>query len=148
MSESNNSSASEFMDEFRQNLFVKEVYAFTPRGKLLILPEKATALDFAFEIHSQIGIHCLGAKVNQKSEPLSYQLHNGDQVEISTSHKQRPTAEWSNYVITTKARSRIKDFSRDDKRAKAEDGRFILEKRMELIGVPNTQENFNRLSAF
>jgi len=148
MLESNNSSALEFMDEFRQNLFVKEVYAFTPKGKLVILPDKATALDFAFEIHSQIGLHCLGAKVNQKLEPLSYPLHNGDQVEILTSHKQRPTQEWLQFVITTKARTRIKDFLRDDKRAKAEDGRFLLEKRLELIGVPFTQENFNRLLAY
>ena len=148
MLESNNSSALEFMDEFRQNLFVKEVYAFTPKGKLVILPDKATALDFAFDIHSQIGLHCLGAKVNQKLEPLSYQLRNGDQVEILTSHKQRPTAEWLKFVITTKARSKIKEFLRDDKRAKAEDGRFMLEKRLELIGVPFTQENFNRLLAY
>ena len=148
MLESNNSSALEFMDEFRQNLFVKEVYAFTPKGKLVILPDKATALDFAFDIHSQIGLHCLGAKVNQKLEPLSYPLRNGDQVEILTSHKQRPTTEWLNFVITTKARSKIKEFLRDDKRAKAEDGRFLLEKRLELIGVPFTQDNFNRLLAY
>ena len=148
MLESNNSSALEFMDEFRQNLFVKEVYAFTPKGKLVILPDKATALDFAFEIHTEIGLRCLGAKVNQKLEPLSYPLHNGDQVEILTSHKQRPTAEWLHYVITTKARSKIKDFLRDDKRAKAEDGRHLLEKRLELINVPSTQENFNRLLAY
>jgi guanosine-3',5'-bis(diphosphate) 3'-pyrophosphohydrolase len=148
MLETNNSSALEFMEEFRQNLFVKEVYAFTPKGKLVILPDKATALDFAFEIHSEIGLHCLGAKVNQKLEPFSYQLRNGDQVEILTSHKQRPTPEWFNYVITPKARSKIRDFIRDDRRAKAEDGRFILTKRLELIGVPFTQENFNRLLAY
>ncbi|AWM32982.1 RelA/SpoT family protein [Hymenobacter nivis] len=143
--ETNNSSALEFMDEFRQNLFMKEVYVFTPKGKLIILPDKATALDFAFDIHTQIGMHCLGAKVNQKLEPLSYQLHNGDQVEILTSHKQRPTEEWLTYVSTSKARSKIKEFLRDDKRAKAEDGKFILEKRLELIGVAFTQENFNRV---
>ncbi|WP_035562741.1 RelA/SpoT family protein [Hymenobacter sp. IS2118] len=145
MLESNNSSALEFMDEFRQNLFVKEVYAFTPKGKLVILPDKATTLDFAFEIHTEIGLRCLGAKVNQKLEPLSYPLRNGDQVEILTSHKQRPTTEWLNYVTTPKARSKIKDFLRDDKRAKADDGRHLLEKRLEIIGVPFTQENFNRL---
>jgi len=148
MLETNNSSALEFMDEFRQNLFVKEVYVFTPKGKLVILPDKATALDFAFDIHSEIGLRCIGAKVNQKLEPFSYQLRNGDQVEILTSQKQRPTPEWLSYVITTKARTKIKDFLRDDKRAKAEDGRYIYEKRMELIGVPDTQENFNRLLAY
>ncbi|MCB2407694.1 RelA/SpoT family protein [Hymenobacter lucidus] len=147
MLETNNSSALEFMDEFRQNLFVKEVYAFTPKGKLVILPDKATALDFAFEIHTHIGLQCLGAKVNQKLEPLSYQLRNGDQVEILTSQKQRPTEEWLQYVITSKARSKIKDWLRDDKRNKAEDGRFIVEKRLELLGIENNQDNLNRLLA-
>ncbi|MBC6696483.1 RelA/SpoT family protein [Hymenobacter puniceus] len=147
MLETNNSSALEFMDEFRQNLFVKEVYAFTPKGKLIILPDKATALDFAFDIHTHIGLQCLGAKVNQKLQPLSYQLRNGDQVEILTSQKQKPTEEWLQYVITSKARSKIKDWLRDDKRAKAEDGRFLVEKRLELLGVEFSPENLNRLLA-
>jgi guanosine-3',5'-bis(diphosphate) 3'-pyrophosphohydrolase len=148
MLETNNSSALEFMDEFRQNLFVKEVYTFTPKGKLIILPEKATALDFAFDIHTHIGLRCLGAKVNQKLEPFSYKLRNGDQVEILTSHKQKPTADWLNYVITSKAKNRIKDFLRDDKRSKADDGKFIFEKRLELIGVDNTPENFQRAMTY
>jgi GTP pyrophosphokinase len=147
MLETNNSSALEFMDEFRQNLFVKEVYAFTPKGKLVILPDKATALDFAFDIHTHIGLQCLGAKVNQKLQPLSYQLRNGDQVEILTSQKQKPTEEWLQYVITSKARSRIKEWLRDDKRAKAEDGRFLVEKRLELLGIELSPENLNRLLA-
>jgi GTP pyrophosphokinase len=147
MLETNNSSALEFMDEFRQNLFVKEVYAFTPKGKLVILPDKATALDFAFDIHSQIGLQCLGAKVNQKLQPLSYELRNGDQVEILTSQKQRPTEEWLQYVITSKARSKIKEYLRDDKRTKAEDGRYLVEKRLELLGIEYTQDNLNRLLA-
>ncbi|MBD2714960.1 bifunctional (p)ppGpp synthetase/guanosine-3',5'-bis(diphosphate) 3'-pyrophosphohydrolase [Microvirga sp. STR05] len=147
MLETNNSSALEFMDEFRQNLFVKEVYAFTPKGKLIILPDKATALDFAFDIHTHIGLQCLGAKVNQKLQPLSYQLRNGDQVEILTSQRQKPTEEWLQYVITSKARSKIKDWLRDDKRAKAEDGRFLVEKRLELLGIEFTPENLNRLLA-
>ena len=148
MLEANNSSALEFMDEFRQNLFVQEVYTFTPKGKLVILPDKATALDFAFDIHSHIGLHCLGAKVNQKLEPFSYQLRNGDQVEILTSQKQRPTLEWLNYVITSKARNKIKEFLRDDKRTKAEDGRFIYDKRLELIGVDNTPESLQRVLTY
>ncbi|WP_324676811.1 bifunctional (p)ppGpp synthetase/guanosine-3',5'-bis(diphosphate) 3'-pyrophosphohydrolase [Hymenobacter sp. GOD-10R] len=147
MLETNNSSALEFMDEFRQNLFVKEVYVFTPKGKLVILPERSTALDFAFEIHTHIGLQCLGAKVNQKLEPLSYQLRNGDQVEIITSQKQRPTEEWLQYVISSKARSKIKEFLRDDKRSKAEDGRFLVEKRLQLLGVEYNQDSLNRLLA-
>ncbi|SHJ82541.1 GTP pyrophosphokinase [Hymenobacter daecheongensis DSM 21074] len=147
MLETNNSSALEFMDEFRQNLFVKEVYAFTPKGKLVILPEKSTALDFAFEIHTHIGMQCLGAKVNQKLQPLSYQLRNGDQIEILTSQKQKPTEEWLQYVSTAKARNKIREFLRDDKRTKAEDGRYLVEKRLELLGVPSTPDNLNRLFA-
>ncbi|GAB2966848.1 RelA/SpoT family protein [Hymenobacter coalescens] len=147
MLETNNSSALEFMDEFRQNLFVKEVYIFTPKGKLIILPDGATALDFAFEIHTHIGLQCLGAKVNQKLEPLSYRLRNGDQVEILTSQKQRPTEEWLSYVTTSKARGSIKDYLRDDKRAKSEDGKFLLEKRFELLGIELSQDNQNRLLA-
>ncbi len=147
MLETNNSSALEFMDEFRQNLFVKEVYAFTPKGKLVILPDKATALDFAFDIHTHIGLQCLGAKVNQKLQPLSYQLRNGDQVEILTSQRQKPTEEWLQYVITSKARTKIKDWLRDDKRTKAEDGRFLVEKRLELLGIEYSADNLNRLFA-
>jgi guanosine-3',5'-bis(diphosphate) 3'-pyrophosphohydrolase len=82
MLETNDSNALEFMDEFRKNLFVEEVFVFTPKGDLIILPDKSTTLDFAFDIHTQIGMQCLGAKVNQKLVPLSYQLKNGDQVEI------------------------------------------------------------------
>ncbi|KAA9338128.1 bifunctional (p)ppGpp synthetase/guanosine-3',5'-bis(diphosphate) 3'-pyrophosphohydrolase [Hymenobacter busanensis] len=147
MLETNNSNALEFMDEFRQNLFVKEVYAFTPKGKLVILPDGATALDFAFEIHTHIGMQCLGAKVNQKLEPLSYRLRNGDQVEILTSQKQKPTDEWLKYVTTSKAKSKIREFLRDEKRTKAEDGKFLVEKRLELLGVEMNQDNLNRLLA-
>ncbi|GAA4374461.1 bifunctional (p)ppGpp synthetase/guanosine-3',5'-bis(diphosphate) 3'-pyrophosphohydrolase [Hymenobacter koreensis] len=147
MLETNNSNALEFMDEFRQNLFVKEVYVFTPKGKLIILPDGATTLDFAFEIHTHIGMQCLGAKVNQKLEPLSYRLRNGDQVEILTSQKQKPTEEWLKYVTTSKAKSKIRDFLRDEKRAKAEDGRYLVEKRLELLGVELNPDNVNRLLA-
>ena len=148
MLETNNSSALEFMDEFRQNLFVKEVYTFTPKGKLIILPEKATALDFAFDIHTHIGLHCLGAKVNQKLEPFQLPPAQRRPGEILTSHKQRPTTDWLNMVITSKAKTRIKDFLRDDKRSKADDGKFILTKRLELIGIEHTPENFQRLLVY
>ncbi|HSZ26354.1 MAG TPA: RelA/SpoT family protein, partial [Cytophagaceae bacterium] len=92
--EQNDSSALDFMVDFRQNFFNEEVYVFTPKGELKILPHGSTALDFAFEIHSQIGSHCLGAKVNQKLVPLSYIVKNGDQIEILTSSKQKPSEDW------------------------------------------------------
>jgi len=136
------------MDEFRKNLFVEEIFVFTPKGELIILPDKATALDFAFEIHTQIGLQCLGAKVNQKLVPLSYRLFNGDQVEILTSHKQKPNEEWLNYVVTSKARSRIKDALREDRKTMSEQGRAMLERRLAYLKVDNTQSNLNKLMAF
>jgi GTP diphosphokinase / guanosine-3',5'-bis(diphosphate) 3'-diphosphatase len=106
--ETNDSSALEFMDDFRTNLFNEEVFVFTPKGALKILPHGATTLDFAFEIHTQIGMHCLGAKVNQKLVPLSYVLNNGDQVEILTSSKQKPSEDWLKFVVLKPGqRSRI-----------------------------------------
>ncbi|MAE81961.1 MAG: RelA/SpoT family protein, partial [Flammeovirgaceae bacterium] len=92
--EQNDASAIEFVDDFRSNLFQEEVFAFTPKGDLITLPNGATALDFAFDIHTEVGARCLGAKVNQKLVPLNYVLKNGDQVEILTSKKQRPNEDW------------------------------------------------------
>ncbi|MFD2248043.1 RelA/SpoT family protein [Pontibacter ruber] len=148
MLEGNTANALEFMDEFRKNLFVEEVFVFTPKGELIILPDKATALDFAFEIHSQIGMHCLGAKVNQKLVPLSYKLHNGDQVEILTSQKQKPNEEWLKYVVTSKARSRIKEYLREERKYKSEQGRLLLEKRLDQLKIADTNANINKLLAF
>ncbi len=148
MLENNTANALEFMDEFRKNLFVEEVFVFTPKGELLILPDRATALDFAFEIHSQIGLHCLGAKVNQKLVPLSFRLRNGDQVEILTSQKQKPNEEWLDYVVTSKARSRIKEYLREERKNKSEQGKMMLERRLAYLKVPETQGNLNKLLAF
>ncbi|WP_347160441.1 RelA/SpoT family protein [Pontibacter chitinilyticus] len=148
MLENNTGNALEFMDEFRKNLFVEEVFVFTPKGELIILPDKATALDFAFEIHTHIGLQCLGAKVNQKLVPLSYSLKNGDQVEILTSQKQKPNDDWLQYVVTSKARSSIKDALREERKTKAEEGKLILDKRLQQINVADTQTNLNKLMAF
>jgi GTP diphosphokinase / guanosine-3',5'-bis(diphosphate) 3'-diphosphatase len=145
MLETNDSNALEFMDEFRKNLFVEEVFAFTPKGELKILPDKATALDFAFEIHTQIGMHSIGAKVNQKLVPLSYKLHNGDQVEILTSKKQRPSEEWLGYATTSRARSKIKEFLREDKKQKAETGRDMVDKRFTQLHIENSSANLHLL---
>ncbi|WP_114783360.1 RelA/SpoT family protein [Botryobacter ruber] len=148
MLENNTANALEFMDEFRQNLFVDEVIVFTPKGELITLPDQATALDFAFNIHTQIGLQCLGAKVNQKLVPLSHRLHNGDQVEILTSHKQHPTEEWLNFVVTSRARASIKDYLRDERRNKAEEGKGMLKNRLEELNIADSQANINKLLAF
>ncbi|MBK0402334.1 bifunctional (p)ppGpp synthetase/guanosine-3',5'-bis(diphosphate) 3'-pyrophosphohydrolase [Adhaeribacter sp. BT258] len=145
MLDSNDSNALEFMDEFRKNLFVEEVFVFTPKGDLIILPDKSTTLDFAFEIHTQIGLQCLGAKVNQKLVPLSYRLKNGDQVEILTSMKQKPAEEWLNFVSTSKARAKIKDFLRDEKKIRAEEGHILVESQLAKLGIDSNHHNLNRL---
>ena len=145
MLETNDSNALEFMDEFRKNLFVEEVFAFTPKGELRILPDKATALDFAFEIHTQIGMQCIGAKVNQKLVPLSYKLHNGDQVEILTSKKQQPSEDWLKFATTSKARGKIKEFLREDKKQKAELGREMTTKRLLQLHIEDSGVNLNRM---
>ena len=99
MLEQNDSSALEFVDDFRGNLFNEEVFVFTPKGELKTLPNGATALDFAFDIHTQVGAKCIGAKINQKLVPLNYKLKNGDQVEILTSSKQSPNEDWLRFVV-------------------------------------------------
>ena len=99
----------EFLDAFKLNLFSQELMIFTPQGDMRVMPVGSTALDFAFEIHSKIGFHCIGAKVNYKLEPLSYVLKSGDQVEIITSENQKPKYEWINFCTTAKARTCIRE---------------------------------------
>jgi guanosine-3',5'-bis(diphosphate) 3'-pyrophosphohydrolase len=128
--EQNNHSALDFVDDFRGNLFSDEVFVFTPKGELKTLPYGSTALDFAFEIHSQVGSKCIGAKVNNKLVPINYALKNGDQVEILTSQKQKPHEDWLRFVISSKAKSRIKDELKEDKKKAAEDGKEVFQRKM------------------
>ena len=100
-------SAVELVDDIKNSLYNEEVFVFTPKGKLVVLQAGATALDFAFEIHSEVGGHCIGAKVGGKLVPLSHKLANGDQLEILTSSKQKPSEGWLRIVTTTKAKARI-----------------------------------------
>lgn len=120
------SEALEFLDDFKLNLFSEEIFAFTPRGDLKTLPNGATALDFAFEIHSDVGAKCIGAKVNQKIVPLSQKLKNGDQVEIITARNQKPNEGWLTFVITAKAKSKIKSSLKEEKRKIASHGKEYL----------------------
>lgn len=124
--EQNNHSALDFVDDFRGNLFSDEVFVFTPKGELKTLPYGATALDFAFDIHTQIGSKCIGAKVNNKLVPINYVLKNGDQIEILTSQKQKPHEDWLRFVVSSKAKTRIKDELKEDRRKVAEEGKEIL----------------------
>ena len=142
------SNALDFLDDFKMNLFSDEIFIFTPKGALMQLPANATALDFAFEIHSDLGVKCIGAKVNHKLVPLSYQLQNGDQVEIITSNKQTPKEDWLNFVITAKAKSKIKSSLKEEKRKISEEGREILDRKLKSLKIPSTIENINKITHF
>jgi len=135
----------DFLDDFQLNLFSKEIYVFTPKGDLKMLPQKSTALDFAYDIHTAIGHSCIGAKVNHKLVPLSYVLKNGDQIEILTSKKQKPTEDWLNIVVTAKARGRIKDSLKEDRRKIAEDGKILLEKKLKQLDINIESINMDEL---
>ncbi len=140
--------AIEFLDEFKNNLFAEEVFVFTPKGELKVLQRGATALDFAFDIHTEIGARCMAAKVGGTLVPISYVLHNGDQLEIITSNKQKPNEDWLRIVTTTKARSRIKEFLKEENRRYETDGRQMVEKKLKVLGIEANSETFNQLRAF
>jgi guanosine-3',5'-bis(diphosphate) 3'-pyrophosphohydrolase len=139
------SNAIDFIDDFKLNLFSDEVFVFTPKGDLVTLPSLATALDFAFEIHSQVGFNCLGAKVNHRLVPLSYKLKNGDQIEIITSKKQKPSEDWLNYVVTAKAKSNIKTSLKDEKRKIAQEGKEQLMRKFKHAHMAWNNANIHRM---
>lgn len=142
------SNALDFVADFKMNLFSDEIFIFTPKGSLIQLPQGATALDFAFEIHSDLGASCIGAKVNHKLVPISHILQNGDQVEIITSTKQSPKEDWLNFVVTAKAKSKIKSSLKEEKRKVAEDGKEILERKLKSLKVTYNTDNLNKLTQF
>ncbi|MVZ67215.1 RelA/SpoT family protein [Sphingobacterium sp. DK4209] len=142
------SNAMDFVDDFKMNLFSDEIFIFTPKGTLVQLPNGATTLDFAFEIHTDIGATCIGAKVNHKLVPLSHELQNGDQVEIITSSKQTPKEDWLNFVVTAKAKSKIKSSLKEEKRRVAEDGKEILERKLKSLKITYNTENINKIANY
>ncbi len=146
--ESNDGSAIEFMDDFRGNLFHDEVFVFTPKGELKVLPFGATALDFAFEIHTEVGAKCIGAKVNQRLVPINHKLKNGDQVEILTSNKQKPTEDWLGSVVTSKAKAKIKDALKEDKKSIMMDGKEIVQRKLKQMKIEFNSEIVEQLRAY
>ncbi|MEO7989179.1 MAG: bifunctional (p)ppGpp synthetase/guanosine-3',5'-bis(diphosphate) 3'-pyrophosphohydrolase [Chryseolinea sp.] len=146
--EQNNHSALDFVDDFRGNLFSEEVFAFTPKGELKTLPNGATALDFAFEIHTQVGSKCIGAKVNNKLVPINYVLKNGDQIEILTSAKQKPHEDWLRFVISSKAKARIKDQLKEDKRKSSDDGKEILLRKLRQLKEDPSQQFMEQMREY
>ena len=140
--------ALEFVDDFRGNLFTDEVFVFTPRGELKTLPTGATALDFAFDIHTDIGAKCIGAKVNQKLVPINHVLKNGDQIEILTSAKQKPNEDWLRFVITPKAKSKVKELLKEDKRILADEGKETLLRKMKQLKIDANSQMFEVMRHF
>ena len=138
----------DFLQDFKTSFLAEDIYVYTPKGDVKMLPVGSTALDFAFSIHSAVGSQCIGAKVNHKLVPISHKLRSGDQVEIITSGKQKPTEDWLGFVVTAKARTKIKDALKEVKRGVAEEGKYTLQKKLEGLGAAFSQHNIDELTNF
>jgi GTP pyrophosphokinase len=143
--ESAETNALDFLDDFKLNLFSDEIFVFTPKGDLRKLPFNATILDFAFDVHSELGSKCIGGKVNNKLVPISFKLTNGDQVEILTSSKQTPKEEWLDIVLTAKAKSKIRDWFKHEKLRSSSMGKEIIERKFTADKIAFTSEYLNDL---
>ena len=140
--------AMDFVNEFKMNLFADEIYVFTPKGDMRVLPNGSTILDFAYDIHTDIGDKCIGAKVNNKLVPLSYQLHSGDQLEIITSPKQKPNEEWLRFVSSARAKQKIKASLNDERKQIAQDGKELLERKFKQHNIRFISENITFLERY
>ena len=138
----------DFLQDFKTSFLTEDIYVYTPKGDVKMLPIGATALDFAFSVHSAVGSRCIGAKVNHKLVPISHKLRSGDQIEIITSSKQKPHEDWLNFVVTTKAKTKIKDALKEEKRKIGEEGKYALQKKLEGMGVSVSQANIEEIMSF
>lgn len=143
-----NLSTTELLDNIKLNLYSKEVFVFTPRGEIKILPVGSTALDFAFSVHSDLGMKCLGAKVNGKLVPISYVLQNGDQIDILSSQNQKPKQDWLDIVITSKAKSRIKAALNSEKNNQVAEGKEIFQRKLRHAKINFTEEEVNNVQRY
>ena len=141
-------SSIDFLQDFKTSFLAEEIYVYTPKGDVKMLPVGSTALDFAFSIHSAIGSKCIGAKVNHKLVPIGHKLRSGDQIEIITSNKQKPTEDWLTMTVTAKAKNRIKDVLKDEKRKVGEEGKQLLEKKLQSMGTKLSQYNLDELVTY
>ncbi|SDW88793.1 RelA/SpoT family protein [Flavobacterium degerlachei] len=146
--ENSETSAVDFVEDFKMNLYSKEIYVFTPKGDIKSLPKGATSLDFAFSIHSEIGIKTRGTRVNGKLVPLNYELKNGDQVEIITSANQKPTMNWLDYVTTSRAKNKIRNVLNENTKKIAEDGKEVLTRKLKHLKVTLNESVVNDLVNF
>ena len=135
----------DFLQDFKTSFLTEEIYVNTPKGDVKMLPVGSTSLDFAFSIHSAIGVKTIGAKVNHKLVPLSHKLRSGDQVEIITSNKQKPSEDWLSFVVTSKAKGRIRDALKEEKRKIADDGKYTVQRKIEGMGAAFNQHNIDEL---
>ncbi len=143
-----NGNAVDFVEEFKLNLYSKEIFVFTPKGELKSMPKGATALDFAFHIHTEIGMKTRGAKVNGKLVPLGSELQSGDQVEIITSETAKPTQSWLDYAQTARARSKIKSSLKEEKKSVAEEGKEILRRKLKSQKINLNEDTVNKLVTY
>ncbi len=142
--ESPHADAVEFISDFKTNLFNEEVYVYTPSGEMKILPKGASALDFAFNIHSDLGSRCVSIKVNNKLVPMGYKLNNGDQIQVITSKNQKPNEDWLKLVITGKAKAKIRQALKDERKKRGEYGKEVLERKLNNLKV-DLDENVDML---
>jgi GTP pyrophosphokinase len=146
--ESSNGNAVDFVEEFKLNLYSKEIFVFTPKGELISLPKGATPLDFAFNIHTEVGMRTRGAKVNGKLVPLSTELKSGDQLEIITSDNAKPNQNWLEYATTARARSKIRASLRDEKKSIAAEGKEILRRKLKSQKVTLNEDSINKMVVY
>ena len=140
--------AVDFVEEFKLNLYAKEIFVFSPKGDLYSLPKGSTALDFAFHVHTEVGLHTRGAKVNGKLTPLSQELKSGDQVEVITSEKSKPSANWLNYVTTGRAISKIKSSLKDEQKQLASEGKVVLTRKLKSLKIALDERTVNQLVSY
>ena len=145
---SSDTSAVDFVEEFKLNLYAKEIFVFSPMGDLYSLPKGSTALDFAFSVHTEIGLHPRGTKVNGKLVPLSHQLKSGDQVEVITSDKAKPNANWLDYATSGRALSKIKSSLKEEEKLIAAEGKVVLARKLKSLKITLDESTVNQLVSF
>ena len=146
--ENNSINAVDFVEDFKLNLYSKEIFVFTPKGDLKSLPKGASALDFAFSIHTDVGLKCRGAKVNGKLVPLSYELKSGDQVEVQTTAANKPNVRWLDFVITARARTKIKAALKDEEKRIVEEGKAILTRKLRHLKITLNDKVVNEMCSY
>jgi len=146
--ENNSNSAIDFVEDFKLNLYAKEIYIFTPKGEIKSLPKGSSALDFAFSVHTDIGLKCRGVKVNGKLTPLDRVLKSGDQVEVITSENQKPSERWLTFVVTARARTKIRAALKEEERKVSEYGKELLKRKLRHIKIEPSDKNLSKMVSY